>query len=123
MPETVIDVGALAGALEGRVKADEISWRKAAGQIGVSPSLLTRLRNDQRPDLDAFALIVRWLRLPADQFLVDPEELATREEPELSSSINALLRARSDLDEQDKQYLTTILSSGLEHFRQTRRTN
>lgn len=123
MPETVIDVSALAGALESRVKAEAISWRQAAGQIGVSPSLLTRLRNDQRPDLDAFALIVRWLRLSADQFLIDPEELATREEPELSSSINALLRARSDLDAQDKQYLSSILESGLEHFRQTRKAS
>ncbi|MFT4221166.1 MAG: transcriptional regulator [Microbacterium sp.] len=123
MSDTVIDVSGLASALEARVKADEISWRNAAGSIGVSPSLLTRIRNDQRPDLDAFAKIVRWLRLPADQFLVDPEELATREEPELGSSINALLRARSDLDEQDKQYLESILQSGLDHFRQTRKSN
>ena len=36
MPDTVIDVGGLASALETRVKADEISWRQAAGQIGVS---------------------------------------------------------------------------------------
>jgi transcriptional regulator with XRE-family HTH domain len=123
MPDTVIDVASLASALESRVKADEISWRQAAGQIGVSPSLLTRLRNDQRPDLDAFALIVRWLRIPADQFLVDPEELATRDEPELGSSINALLRARSDLDDQDKQHLESILQSGLDYFRQTRKSD
>lgn len=123
MADTVIDVSGLASALEARVKTEEISWRSAAGSIGVSPSLLTRIRNDQRPDLDAFAKIVRWLRLPADQFLVDPDELATREEPELSSSINALLRARSDLDEQDKQYLESILQSGLDHFRQTRKSN
>jgi len=123
MPDTVIDVSSLASALESRVKADEISWRQAAGQIGVSPSLLTRLRNDQRPDLDAFARIVRWLRIPADQFLVDSEELANREEPELGSSINALLRARNDLDEQDKQHLETILQSGLDYFRQTRKSS
>lgn len=123
MPDTVIDVASLASALESRVKADEISWRQAAGQIGVSPSLLTRLRNDQRPDLDAFALIVRWLRIPADQFLVDPEDLATRAEPELGSSINALLRARSDLDDQDKQHLESILQSGLDYFRQTRKSD
>ena len=123
MSDTVIDVSGLASALEARVKADEISWRNAAGSIGVSPSLLTRIRNDQRPDLDAFAKIVRWLRLPADQFLADPEELATREEPELSSSINALLRARNDLDDDDKRHLETILQSGLDYFRQTRKSN
>ena len=121
MADTVIDVSSLASALEVRVKADHISWRQAAGQIGVSPSLLTRLRNDQCPDLDAFAKIVRWLRIPSDQFLIDPDDLATREEPELGSSINALLRARSDLDEDDKRHLETILQSGLDYFRQTRR--
>lgn len=123
MADTVIDVSGLASALETRIKTDEISWRTAAASIGVSPSLLTRIRNDQRPDLDAFAKIVRWLRLPADQFLVDPEELATREEPELSSSINALLRARNDLNEDDKRHLETILQSGLDYFRQTRKSN
>jgi transcriptional regulator with XRE-family HTH domain len=123
MPSTVIDVPGLRSAVETRVKAEGISWRQAAGQIGVSPSLLTRLRNDQRPDLDAYALIVRWLRISADQFLVDPDELATRQEPELSSSINALLRARSDLDEQDKEHLATILQSGIEHFRRTQKTD
>lgn len=123
MPDTVIDVTGLASALESRVKAEEISWRTAAGQIGVSPSLLTRIRNDQRPDLDAYARIVRWLRISADQFMVDPDELATRKEPELGSSINALLRARNDLDAQDKQYLETILQSGLDHFRQTRKSS
>jgi len=121
MADTVIDVNGLASALERRVKAEQISWRQAAAQIGVSPSLLTRVRNDQRPDLDAFAKIVRWLRIPSDQFLVDPEDLATREEPELGSSINALLRARSDLDDRDKEYLGTILQSGLDHFRQTQK--
>lgn len=123
MPSTVIDVGGLASALEVRVKADDISWRQAAGQIGVSPSLLTRVRNEQRPDLDAFAKIVRWLRISADQFMVDPDELANREEPELESSLNALLRSRSDLDEEDKQHLETILRSGLDYFRQTRKSS
>ncbi|MFB7842135.1 hypothetical protein [Microbacterium sp. NPDC056052] len=121
MTNTVIDVNGLASALEQRVKADGISWRQAAGQIGVSPSLLTRVRNDQRPDLDAYARIVRWLRISADVFMIDPEELASREEPELGSSINALLRARSDLDEQDKEHLTNILSQGLVYFQQTRK--
>lgn len=123
MANTVIDVNGLASTLEKRVKAEGISWRQAAGQIGVSPSLLTRLRNEQRPDLDAYARIVRWLRIPADTFMIDPEELATREEPELGSSLNALLRSRSDLDEEDMKHLENILQSGLEHFRRTRKSS
>jgi transcriptional regulator with XRE-family HTH domain len=121
MSETTIDVESLAAAMESRVKADGISWRQAAAQVGVSPSLLTRLRNGQRPDLEAFARMVRWLRHPADEFLVDPEELANRPEPALDSSISALLRARQDLNDDDKRYLEDILQAGLQHFKQTRR--
>lgn len=120
MANTVIDVSSLAEALAARVDADSLSWRQAAGEIGVSPSLLTRLRNDQRPDLDAFAKIVRWLRIPADNFMTTEDERESREEPEIGSSISALLRARSDLSEQDKEHLGDILQSGIEHFRRTR---
>lgn len=122
MAENTIDVAGLVAVLETRVKADGVSWRQAAGQIGVSPSLLSRLRNGQRPDLEAFARIVRWLRHDADEFLVDADELANRPQPPLDSSISALLRSRKDLNDEDREYLENILQAGVKHFRQTRRT-
>jgi transcriptional regulator with XRE-family HTH domain len=120
MTESTIDVAGLVTVLEARVTADEISWRQAAGQIGVSPSLLSRLRNGQRPDLEAFARIVRWLRHDADEFLIDPRELADRPQPTLDSSISALLHSRRDLSDADREYLESILQAGVKHFRQTR---
>ena len=39
-------------------------------EIGVSPSLLSRLRNGLKPDTDSFATIVRWLGIPAERFFV-----------------------------------------------------
>lgn len=118
MSKTLIDVPGLAAAMEIRVKVDGISWRAAAGEIGVSPSLLTRLRNGQRPDLDAFAAITRWLGQPADQFFRDPEDAAAPPQPPLASSMDALLRARRDLNDKDKQFLQQILLAGLDHVRQ-----
>lgn len=123
MAENTIDVMGLVTVLEARVTADAISWRQAAGQIGVSPSLLSRLRNGQRPDLEAFARIVRWLRHDADEFLVHPGERATRLEPTLDSSITALLRSRRDLSDEDREYLESILRAGVKHFHQTRRSD
>ena len=38
----------------------------------MSPSLLSRLGNDLRPDADGFATLVRWLNMPAEQFMIDP---------------------------------------------------
>ena len=94
MSRKSIDVKGLAGAMEVRVSNDHISWRTAAGEIGVSPSLLTRVRSGQRPNLEAFAAITRWLGRPADEFFLDPLQEADDAQPPLASSINALLRAR-----------------------------
>jgi transcriptional regulator with XRE-family HTH domain len=116
MPETMIDVPGLAAAMEIRVKTAEISWRTAAGEIGVSPSLLTRLRNGQRPDLEAFAAITRWLGQPADQFIMSPDTAGMKLEPPLASSMTALLRARRDLNDKDKEFLQQILLAGLRHL-------
>lgn len=120
MPATVVDVDRLFNVLEDRVAADRISWRTAAGQIGVSPSLLSRLRNGMRPDLDAYLRIVRWLGLSADDFLIENTPADARPEPELGTEINALLRARKDLSAEDKDMLAKVFRSSLEHVRRIR---
>src|SRR5438045_59281 len=73
MAKTTIDVDSLFAVLEARTNSDGLSMRQAAALIGVSPSLLSRLRNGQRPDLDAFANIVRWLGVSADTFLISDD--------------------------------------------------
>lgn len=117
---SVVDVDRLFRVLEDRVTSDGISWRTAAGQIGVSPSLLSRLRNGMRPDLDAYLRIVRWLRLSADDFLVGEDDANGRPEPELGTEVSALLRARRDLTAEDKEMLESIFRSSLQHVRRTR---
>lgn len=116
MATTVIDVQRLVGILENRVEHDGTSWRQAAESIGVSPSLLSRLRNGQRPDLDTFAKIVVWLGVSSDQFLRDESKV---QQADLSTEVSVLLRARNDLSEQDKGYLEEIFRASLKHVRNT----
>lgn len=113
MAKTNIDTARLFAVLESRVNAENISWRQAAGKIGVSPSLLSRLRNNQRPDLDAYAAIVGWLGMSADDFISTGTVGTERKERELSTEVSALLRARSDLTDTDKTLLEEVFRSAL----------
>lgn len=106
--------------MDARISTEGISWRTAAQQIGVSPSLLSRLRNDQRPDLDAYALIVRWLGMSADDFLSTDRQRPDHDQPELTSEVAALLRARPDLSDQDRALLENAFRSGLQYLRSGR---
>lgn len=118
-----IDLAQLTGVLEARITADDLSWRQAAGKIGVSPALLSRLRNGQQPDLTSYAKIVRWLDMSADEFLRKPAPSVRgeAEQKELTSEVSALLRARSDLSESDKRYLEDIFRATLTHVRSAKR--
>lgn len=118
MAQTNVDVARLVSVLNTRIEADSLSWRQAAGQIGVSPSLLSRLRNGQRPDLDAYVQIVHWLNMSTEDFLEKAERQG--QQPELTSEVAALLRARRDLSDADKTLLENVFKSGLQVVRSTR---
>ncbi|USI92838.1 hypothetical protein [Rhodococcus pyridinivorans] len=117
-----VDLGRLVGALEARISAEGLSWRKAAAQIDVSPALLSRLRNGLSPDLSSYAKIVRWLDMSADDFLTEPAQ-SVREDGapvELESEVSALLRARKDLSELDKKLLEELIRAALTHVREAK---
>jgi len=88
-------------------------------EIGVSPSLLSRLRNGLKPDTDSFATIVRWLGIPAERFFVGgaQEEVNPHDDDDLMRQFVPLLRAQKNLSEEDKQYLEQIVSVTLKHVR------
>lgn len=73
MGKTTIDIVALYRTLDSVRNEKGLSWRTLAKEIGVSPSLLSRLRNGLKPDTDSFATIVRWLGIPAERFFVGGE--------------------------------------------------
>lgn len=115
MAETFVEVERLFGAVQTKANANRISLRQAALEIGVSPSLLSRLRSGLRPDLDAYAAIVRWLGASADEFLSAelPASASATEQRELEAEIGALLRARKDLREDEKNYLHEIFTASV----------
>jgi transcriptional regulator with XRE-family HTH domain len=109
--KTKINVPALFAALDGRRKSENLSWRQLAKEIGVSPSLLSRLGNGNNPDAEGFATLVRWLKLPAETFMKSESNEAPQKQPDLMAQLAPLLRARRDLDDADVAYLEEVIQA------------
>jgi transcriptional regulator with XRE-family HTH domain len=114
-----LDTDALYAALDAQRTARKLSWRQLAKEVGVSPSTMTRLANGQRPDVDSFAGLVRWLGQSADTFLVSDDQ-APREEPDLVAQLAPLLRARRDLSDDDAKYLEDLIGVAARRFKAER---
>jgi transcriptional regulator with XRE-family HTH domain len=112
-----LDVAGLYAALSAKRRAEELSWRQLAQRIGISASTLTRLANGQRPDVDAFLTLVRWLGVPAEQFVAEEQE--SGRQPDLLVQLMPLLQARDDLAPKDKEYLEEILRAAVRHIGRT----
>lgn len=116
----ILDVSRLHAALDARRIEKDLSWRQLAKEIGVSPSTMSRLTNeDLRPDVDAFAAMVAWLGVPAERFLVDEEGIAREpgaEEVPLMAELSPLLRARGDLEKEDVEHLEELIRSAVKRF-------
>lgn len=118
MAKTTINAALLYDALDAVRQQRQSSWRSLAADIGVSPSLLSRLGNGLKPDTDGFATIVGWLGLPAEQFFAsEASERDQQREPDLMAQLVPLLRARKDLNESDVRYLEQVISATVERAR------
>ncbi|WP_086667122.1 helix-turn-helix domain-containing protein [Lentzea kentuckyensis] len=119
MARMTVDVARLHAALDAARESKDMSWRQLAKELGVSPSTMSRLANeDAKPDVNAFAAMVTWLGVPAEKFMVDEDDLSARtgEEPPLLAELAPLLRARSDLQQEDVEYLEDLISSAVRRF-------
>lgn len=57
-----------------RQKEKVLSVRKAAKEIGISASTLSRLNNQQIiPDLETFYLCVKWIGMEMEFFFIEPQ--------------------------------------------------
>ncbi len=119
MAKTKIDTAVLRDALDQARIARGLSWRQLAAECGVTPSLLSRLRNGYKPDAEGFMTLVRWLRMPAETFLVEQVELGAQ--PELAAELAPLLRARADLEEADVAMLQEVIRATLRRAATQRR--
>ncbi len=120
MAKTTINTALLYSALDAARQERRLSWRALASDIGVSPSLLSRLGNGLRPDTDGFATIVQWLKLPAENFFDQGDATnadGEQREPDLMAQIVPLLRARKELDETDIKYLQQVIGATIERAR------
>ncbi len=119
MAKTTINTAALYSALDASRQERQLSWRALAGEIGVSPSLLSRLGNGLKPDTDGFATIIAWLRLPAEDFFEHDGQRddADTREPDLMAQLAPLLRARKDLSETDITYLQQVIRATIQRAR------
>lgn len=116
-----INVPALYAALDAQKYERGLSWRQLARECELSPSTLTRLANGLRPDVDAFASLVRWLRQPAERFITaERDDPAWADEPALLAELAPLLRARTDLDEEGADRLQSLFGAAIEQFRSER---
>lgn len=94
-----------------------VSWRQLAAEIGVSPSLLSRLGQGLRPDADGFATLVSWLGVPAEEFF-DRGDEPQESEADLMPRLSALLRADRNLSESDAEMIESIARLALKRARE-----
>lgn len=107
-----VDGRGLYNAVDTQRRARGLSWRKLATEAGVSPSLLSRMGNGHRPDLDGFIALVQWLGSPAEDFMIWPADRSRPDNvPTLETQLALLLRARSDLSAVDQEYLLEIVGA------------
>ncbi|MGW6946148.1 hypothetical protein ACWGHD_04395 [Streptomyces xanthophaeus] len=56
-----LDVTELYRWLDSKRRADGLSWRRLATQLGLASSTMTRLGQGYRPDADALVTLMAWL--------------------------------------------------------------
>jgi hypothetical protein len=59
--------------------------------------------------------MVRWLGVPAENFMVDENEVSD-DQPALMVQLAPLLRARKDLDADDVRYLEELIGAAMRRF-------
>ncbi|SCC55976.1 MULTISPECIES: helix-turn-helix domain-containing protein [unclassified Gordonia (in: high G+C Gram-positive bacteria)] len=107
-----IDTDALYAALDAVRRERGVSMRQLAKDIGVSPSLLSRLANGYKPDAEGLMTLTAYLKIPAERFVVG-EPGQSDDLPSLMTEIAPLLRARPDLDADDVKYLEDVIDAAV----------
>jgi transcriptional regulator with XRE-family HTH domain len=70
----MIDTKKLAVAV--RARRGKLSLRKAAEKSGVSYPTLSKIENGDKPDLETFIKVCRWIELPTEYFTQEQAEAA-----------------------------------------------
>lgn len=114
--ERRVDVQSLHAALDQARERQGLSWRQLAKELGVSASTISRMANDLKPDVEAFAAMTSWLHMPAENFYVSASSQSEDEQPDLVAQLVPLLRARKDLTSKDIAYLEEVIAAAARRF-------
>jgi len=112
--EPKVNIDALYAAMNATRIERGMSWRQVAGELGVSPSTLTRMAQAKRPDVDAFAAMIAWVKLPAERFMITPSD---PEPGDPMAEVIAILHGHPRLDARETRVLENVLSAAYRSLR------
>jgi transcriptional regulator with XRE-family HTH domain len=113
LPQTTVDVGALYADLDRKRKLEELSWRELAARLDISASTFTRMAQGARPDVDAFATLLRWLDQSAATYMrfEDAPDDVARDEHDDLQAIGSLLRSSRKMKPHQAEALESIIQA------------
>lgn len=111
MTPKALNLEALYGALDTKRRAAGMSWRKAAEEIGVSASTLTRMAQGANPDVEGFSKMVLWLGESADQFIGGAQKVRAQKPEDLRVVVSRHLRASKELSPESARALENIIDA------------
>jgi transcriptional regulator with XRE-family HTH domain len=110
MAEAKLNVETLVAALDAKRRAKGLSWRQLAGKAGVSQSTLTRMQQGKRPDVDTFASLIRWLGMPAEEFLASENAKSRKKtDPHPLAVVSTYLRGGKEMSAQTLQAIEELI--------------
>ncbi len=107
MTSKIVHIEALYAALDQKRQVERLSWRDLAHRLEISPSTFTRMAQGRRPDVDTFAILLRWLNMTVDAFM--PSSDTEAGEPEPLAMISSYLRAAKNMRPEDVKALEDII--------------
>lgn len=111
-----VDVEALYAALDQKRRQEDLTWRKLAKAMEISPSTFTRMAQGRRPDVDTFVALCSWLGVPAESFARDGAELKDEEDNTLVV-ISTHLRASRKLSPRSAEAIEEIVRAAYQRLK------
>ncbi len=106
-----INVSALYGALDSRRSTKNLSWRKLAKELDLSPSIFTRLAQGSQPRTGSYLRMVDWLGKPRDAFFDRGKQPSDEEAQDTLAAINGYLRADKALKVESAKAIAKIVET------------
>lgn len=107
MTNKSVNIEALYAALDQKRQIGRLSWRELAQQLTISPSTFTRMAQGRRPDVDTFAILLRWLNMTVESFMMTQGGEVGEQEP--LAMISSYLRAAKNMRPEDAKALDEII--------------